>query len=226
MKEEIEIKVPKNWSKITLKQYLQLRKDLDVYGGEEMGYLATLMYHLCGVEPGIIPKLPMDIIQSIQKDFAGFLSNNDLPLKRTFHLDGVEWGIQPNLSTMPYGMYLDITKFDTVSVDDNWVKIMNILYRPVVRKSVGMYDIKPYTGEDNTKTLINTPMDVVWGTYFFFLHTSMDLTQSILNSLREEETETLPNTLSDLVKNGEDISQLLNLQEVISPKLILSLKNL
>lgn len=223
MKEDIEIRVPRDWSGITLKKYLQLKKDLDVYGGEEMGHLATLMYHLCGVEPGIIPRLPMDIITNIQKDLSGFLSENDLPLVPQFQLGGKLWGIEPNLSNMSYGMYLDITRFDTIQVDDNWVKIMNILYRPIKSKSVKLYEIEPYTGEDNTEILLNTPMHVVWGAYFFFLYTSTDLLKSILSSLKEEEN--LPNTLQDLVKNGEDINQLLNSQEEISPKLILSFSN-
>jgi len=223
MKKEIEIRVPKNWNGITLKKYLQLKRDLDVYGNEDMGYLATLLYHLCGVGTDILPQLPMEIINSIHKDLSGFLSNNDLPLVPTFQLDGVLWGIEPNLSQMAYGMYLDITRFDTIQVDENWVEIMNILYRPIKSKSIKLYELEPYTAKDNKKILINAPMDVVWGAYFFFLHTSTDLLKNILNSLREEEH--LPNTLLDLVKNGEAISQLFNSQEEMSPKLILSLKN-
>jgi hypothetical protein len=223
MKKEIEIRVPRDWNGITLKKYLQLKRDLDVYGGEEMGYLATLLYHLCGVGTDVLPQLPMDIINSIHKDLSGFLSKNDLPLIPTFQLDGKMWGIEPNLSQMAYGMYLDITRFDTIQVDENWVEIMNILYRPIKSKTVKLYELEPYTAQDNRDILINAPMDVVWGAYFFFLHTSTDLLQSILNSLKE--VEHLPNTLQDLAKNGEAINLLLNSQEEMSPKLILSLGN-
>lgn len=223
MKKEIEIKVPTNWSGITLEKYLQLRRDLEVYGDEEMGYFATLLYHLCGVGTDILPQLPMDVINAIQKDLAGFLDKNDIPLVPTFQLGGTLWGFEPNLSKMSYGAYLDITQYDTISVDENWVKILNILYRPITSKSIKLYEIEPYTGKDNTQILKKTPMDVVWGAYFFFLYTSMDLVKSILSSLREAEG--VPKPLQDLEKSGEAISQLLNLQVETSPKLMLSLRN-
>ena len=224
MKKEIQITTPTDWSAITLKKYLELQKDVQVYGEEESGYVATLLYHLCDVTPDLILKLPSDVLGQIKVDLASFMGETDLPLKRFIKIDGVEYGFEPNLSTMEYGAYLDITRYETITIDDNWTKIMSVLYRPVKSKLGTTYEIETYNGYGNHEKFQEVGMDVHFGALFFFLHTLTDLVRVILNSM--ENMETLPqNIKSDLVKNGEAIKQLFNSQETISPSSILLSKN-
>jgi hypothetical protein len=224
MKKEIEIKVPVNWSAVTLEQYLKLQRDVEVYGDDDVSYIATLLYHLCGVEPSMIPQLPTDTLNSIKMDLRGFMGDNDYPLQRIINLNGKQYGFEPNLSTMSYGAYLDITKYENITIDKNWSKIMSILYRPIEKKTGALYTIESY---DSTKTkpelFDEVGMDVHFGALFFFLHTLTDLVNDTLNSLKEAELP--PNIKSTLVKNGEVIKQLYNYQEMISPSSILSLRN-
>ena len=225
MKKEIQIKVPTDWSAITLKKYLELQRDIEVYGEEESGYVATLLYHLCGVTPELILKLPSDVLGEIKVDLAGFMGETELPLKRFITIDGVEYGFEPNLSTMEYGAYLDITKYQNITIDENWSKIMSVLYRPVKSKLLTQYEIETYEGVNNHEKFLEVGMDVHFGALFFFLHTLMDLVRGILNS--SENMEKYPQSIkSDLVKNGEVIKQLFNSPQTISPSLMLSSKNL
>ena len=62
MKKEIEITVPKDWSAVTLRKYLELKKDLELYKDDEEALLASLLYHLCGVEPLIVQLLDIKTI--------------------------------------------------------------------------------------------------------------------------------------------------------------------
>jgi hypothetical protein len=225
MKKEIELIVPKDWSAISLKRYLRLQRDIEVYGEEENGYVATLLHHLCSVEPTMIPKLPTDILNNIKLDLAGFMGKTELPLQRIVTIDGVEWGIEPNLSTMEYGAYLDITKYESITIDNNWAKIMNVLYRRVTDKKSKFYNIESYTAEDNTAMWENVTMDVHFGTLFFFVRLLTDLPQDILNSLMT--TEGLPAKLkSDLEKNGKLIKALSTYPTTILPNSKQSLKHL
>lgn len=224
MKKELEIKVPTNWSAVTLKQYLKLKRDLEAYGDEEVAYTATLLYHLCGVTPELIPKLPMDTLQSIKKDLRGFMGDNDYPLQKIIKINGKEYGFEPNLSTMSYGAYVDITKWETITIDKNWNKIMSILYRPVTSKTMGLYEIEEYDSKKSVFEIFNSvTMDVHFGAMFFFLHTLTELVNDILSSLNQAELP--PSQQATLVKNGELIKQLYNYQEMISPSSLLSLTN-
>ena len=224
MRQEIEIKVPQDWSAVTLEQYLRLQKDLKVYGEDDVAYIATLLYHLCGVKPTMIPQLPTDVLNSIKTDLRGFMGDANYELQRIIRVDGKKYGFEPNLSKMSYGAYLDITKWENITIDKNWNKIMSVLYRPVVSERAGFYTIEPYDSENTNPELFDSVgMDIHFGTLFFFLHTLTDLVNDTLNSLKEEE---LPLSIKSILgKNGELIKQLYNYREMISPSLMISLGN-
>ncbi len=216
MKKEIDIIVPQNWSAVTLENYLKLQKDLVAYGDDEVAYIATLLYHLCGVEPHMIPQLPTQVLNSIKTDLRGFMGDANYPLQSIITIDNKQYGFEPNLSTMAYGAYLDITKYENITIDKNWNKIMSILYRPVTKKVGKLYQIEDYDSKKTQPELFDkVGMDVHFGSLFFFLHTLTDLVNSTLNSLKEAE---VPHHIkSTLEKNGEVIKQLYNYREMISP---------
>ena len=143
-------------------------------------------------------------------------------LQRIIKVNGKEYGFEPNLSKMAYGAYLDITKYENITIDKNWNKIMSVLYRPVTSKTLNMYEIESYDSKKTQPELFDSVgMDVHFGTMFFFLRTLTEFVNSILNSLKEEEVP--PHIKSILERNGEVIKQLFNFREMISPSSMISL---
>lgn len=211
---EIKINVPTNWSGITLREYLAFQKDVKVYGDEEAGYIACLLHHFCKVPPELIGQLPTDLYYNIKTDLIEFIGKTDLPLQKFIKIDGVEYGFEPNLSKIAYGAYLDITKYDTISINENWGKVMSILYRPVNRRVAGQYTIERYKGEINEEKFMDLGMDIHFGALHFFFCLSEDLVKDILKSLKVEKLP--PNIKSILEKNGEAMELLSNWQEMIS----------
>jgi hypothetical protein len=106
-----------------------------------------------------------------------------------------------------------LTKYDTITIDENWSKVMSILYRPVKSRNGALYTIEPYNGEYREEVFDKVGMDVHFGALHFFFHLSKDLVSDILNSLRTVESQL--NTNLTLGESGNLISQLLNLQETI-----------
>lgn len=212
---ELEIKVPQNWSKITLGEYLKFQKDLEVYGEEETGYMACVLHHFCKIEPHYIPQLPSDVFQNIKEDLSRFIGNTQHDLQRIITIGGKKYGFEPNLSKIAYGAYLDITKYDDITINENWAKIMSILYRPITSQTLTQYNIEAYKGVSDWEKFLDVPMDVHFGALHFFFLLSEDLVKDILNSLKEE-AELQPHIKSILAKNGEAIKQLYNWQEMIS----------
>jgi hypothetical protein len=208
MVQEIELSIPQSYADITLKKWLDLQEQMQSYKDDEEAVNAIMLYHLCGLDANWINGLDIDSFNKIMGELNKFLSNTDLPLQRFVKIDGIEYGFEPNLSEMAYGAYVDISKFETFSIDKNWSKIMNILYRPVIKKNGDMYQIKPYTiGEDESKWL-SVGMDIHFGALFFFVHLSIDLFSSTLKSLKEEELP--PNIKLILEKSGELIHRFMN----------------
>ena len=224
MKKQLEIIVPQNWSGVTLEQYLKLQKDIITYGDDEVAYVATLLYHICGVEPEWIPQLPTDTLNAIKTDLRRFMGDSDYPLQRIIEINGKQYGFEPNLSTMSYGAYLDITKYENITIDKNWNNIMAVLYRPLKKKVGALYEIQPYDSSKSKPEIFDkVGMDVHFGAMFFFLNTLTELVNDILNSLKLAELP--PSQREILVRSGEHIKQLYNYQEMISPSSLLSLTN-
>jgi len=209
MKKKIEIVVPNDWSAIPLKKYLDLRKDMAAYDDDKDAVIACLFHHLCDFPVEYLTQLDMEIYNNVVKDITSFLNNIEFPLKQFITIDGVEYGFEPNLSKMAYGAYVDITKYETLNIDDKWAEIMSILYRPVTKKQGKLYEIKTYDGNVDKEKFLNVPMDVHFGAVFFFKSLLMDLSKNTLNSLMHM-TELHPNIKSILEKNGNLIHQLLN----------------
>jgi hypothetical protein len=206
MKKEIEIIMPEGWHDITLKQYLALQTDLKNYEDDEEAQIALMLYHLCGIDAKMLQSLSQASFNRLKIELNTFMQPTEIPLKRIIEIDGIEYGFEPNLSKIAYGAYADISKYDTIQIDNNWAKIMSILYRPIVNKGgAETYTIKPYDGVIDEKKFLSVPMDIQFSTLFFFVRLSKDLLNSILNSTIA--TEMSPHFKSILEESGKLIQQ-------------------
>lgn len=202
MKKEIKIEVPNNYSAITLKKYLQMQKDLKVYEDDEEAKLATLFYHLCNVEPGVMSKIDTNTFTQIKNQLLSFVAQENFDLQPIVEVNGVEYGFEPNLSHIAYGAYVDISKYNDLIINENWEKIMAILYRPVTKKIGKLYEIQPYTGNEPSHHWNEVNMEVHFGALFFFINLSKVLLKNILKSLMQRE-EIPANIKSILAKSGD-----------------------
>lgn len=223
MQKQIELTIPTSYDDITLKQWLELQTELKAYEDDEEAVGAILLYRLCGLEPAYLKSLAVEDYNLLRSELMSFLTNTELPLQQFIKIDGVEYGFEPNLSNMSYGAYVDITKFGNITIDENWAKVMDILYRPVDKKLLGNYSIKPYAGEINADKWLNVPMSVHFGALFFLFNLLTDLLSATLKSSMKEEVH--PSIKQILVRSGEAMQQLLTSQMVISPASTLSLRN-
>jgi hypothetical protein len=214
MKQEIKIEVPTKWSAVSLKQYLALRKDLDTYAGEEEAITACLFHHLCDFPLEYIQQLNIDTYIAIRQDLINFFNNIDLPLQKFITIDGVEYGFEPDLSRMAYGAYVDISKYETFEINEKWAEIMSILYRPVIKKTGKLYDIKAYDGTIDGDKFMDVSMDIHFGTLFFLKTLLKDLLKDTQKSLTGL-TGLPQNIKSTLEKNGNLIQALSNSHKTI-----------
>jgi len=215
MKQNLTIKVPKDYSAVTLKKYLEFREAIQSYEDEPEAVEALAFNLICDVPVEYIYKIDSETFGKIREDLAKFLSNADYKLQRFITIDGKEYGFEPNLSQMSYGAYLDCTKYDTITIDRNWAKIMSILYRPVTKKVGLLYEIEPYNALVDEDKFLNTTMDIHFGALFFFKSLLEDLQKDTLNSLMEL-TELPRSIKSTLEKSGVLTHQLSNWHKTIS----------
>lgn len=206
MKKEISIVVPNSWSAITLRKYIELTKDLKSFEGEEDAQTAAMFFHLCNLEPLILPKIDAETFLRIKDTLYSFLSDNQLPLQQKINIKGVQYGFYPNLSKIEYGAYVDISKYNEMELDEKWAEVMSILYRPITKEIGGLYEVEPYSGKLDREMWLDVGMDVHFGAWFFFINLSKELLKGILNYTKEEGFP--PNIKSILERSGEIIQAL------------------
>jgi hypothetical protein len=206
MKQIIELTVPESWADITLKEYLALQTDLKAYVDDVEAQTAITIYHLCGLNAEQLHKISNEAFESLKKSLKSFMSETKYELYKTITINGIEYGFEPNLSQMSYGAFVDITKYDTITIDDNWANIMSILYRPIETKNKLWYSIQPYDGTIDKEKWLDVGMNIHFGCLFFFVNLLMDLQSSILNSM-SKEVELHPNFKLILEESGEIIRQ-------------------
>jgi len=216
-KKKINIEVPQSWHSVSLKKYLNLQKDIETYKDDEVALTSTLLYHLCDIEPTIIPQLDVKLLSNIRKDLNSFLNNTEYPLQRFITIGGIEYGFEPDLSNMSYGAYLDVSKWDKFTIDENWAYICNVLYRPVEHKSGSLYSIKPYSGngDKDKEKWLELDMEFHFGVFFYFITLLTDLFHAILNYLKKEKNLP-PDLRSTLEESGKVTHQLKHLLAVTS----------
>ena len=203
MIKEVKVTVPNDWSAVTLKDYLELQMDLETYKDDENAYMAVLFYRLCKISPEMMMNMDIQSFTKIKEHLQQFITNNDNELKPIIKIGDVEYGFEPNLAEMEYGAYLDITKFGDLTINKDWSKVMNILYRPIQKKSGKVYSIKKYNADGDDKIFLDVTMDVHFGVQSFFFRISNHLLKDTLNSLREVEKQVaVVDTEQDLQRSG------------------------
>jgi hypothetical protein len=209
MKQEIEITVPTDWSAITLKRYLSLKRDLENYSDEEAAQTALLFHHLCGVNAEVVQRLDVNTFTQISNTLTEFMGKTEYPLQKIIKVNGKKYGFEPNLSEIAYGAYVDLAKYETLTMNDKWAEVMSILYRPITKQVGDLYNIEEYKGNIDGETFLDITMDVHFGALSFFFHLLGDLQKGILKSLKEMEGVEIPaNIIRILEESGKATHQL------------------
>ena len=121
-------------------------------------------------------------------ELAGHLSKilNEKPtLKTTFEHNGREWGFVPNLEEITAGEYIDAEAY--MGDWSNMHKAMSVLYRPIVRKSKGWYEIEPYEGSEvYSGQLQDAPASIAVGALVFFWTIANELSSATLKRSQKE----------------------------------------
>jgi len=214
---KVEINVPDSLSEIRLEQY---QKFVKLYDGEVTEeFMALKMLEIfCGVKLSDAYGMRFKDVDGITQLLSDLL-NEKPQLRRTFKMDGVEYGFIPNLDEMSFGEYIDL---DTYLGDwQNIHKAMAVLYRPIKDKHGERYNIVPYEVID-AEVMRKMPMDAVLGSVLFFYRLGMDLSKAMIHYLEEQEESRIVQYLNS-DESGVGINQYTHSLKAILDDLRISL---
>ena len=182
MKEQKTITLPESLDDITIRQLAQyMVANLDT----ERDAVESALRIFVGLSIEEQKRVAKKQLDELSVDLSKVL-NEKPTLKTTFEYNNIEWGFVPNLEEISAGEYIDAESY--MGDWSNMHKAMSVLYRPIVKKGKGWYEIEPYEGSDKYAGMLqDAPASVAVGALVFFWTIASELSNAILKHLQEVE---------------------------------------
>ena len=183
---KVELTVPSDLSEISLKQYQKFLKLQEK--NEDSYFLQCKMIEIfCNLDAKNVRMLKVGDANKVV-DVLNNMFEKKPDLTRTFKIDGVEFGMIPDLDNISLGEYIDLDTY--ISDWQNMQIAMNVLYRPIKDKIGDKYTIVDYDVDAKEK-LEYIPMDIVLGSIFFLYNLGIDLSKTMVDYLEAPQMDSL-----------------------------------
>ena len=133
-----------SWQDVTLEKFMQLNMEEDVSKTKEVEQTIALLSDL---PQTLIKELSLRDVTNIFEKLAELQVQENEMLTTTLTIDGVEYGMHPDLSEITLGEYADIETYVKMGLQKHLPEIMAILFRPIVEKEGDVYTIEAYNGD-------------------------------------------------------------------------------
>lgn len=156
---------------------------------------------ITGLKRDDIRKIDMPTIDKIVSAYADGLKNDEKVFKQFIDIDGVKFGFHPDLKSMTFGEWLDLSEFSK-NFPHQMPELMCILYRPVTAEINLQYKIEEYDSSIHLKyvpQMRKLNLANVNAALLFFSTLRKDLVSSTPGYL-EKELETLNREISQLAE--------------------------
>jgi hypothetical protein len=133
-----------SWSDVTLEKWIEL---IDIETGSKTKEAEETIAAFSDIPQKLVKELALRDVAIIMEKIAELQSRQDTVLKKVIEIDGVEYGMHPNLDSITLGEYADIEIFIKNGLEKNMPELMAVLFRPVTERSGEVYTIEAYDGE-------------------------------------------------------------------------------
>ena len=105
---------------------------------------------ITGLKRDDIRKIDVTQIEKIVTAYANGLKNDEKVFKQFIDIDGIKFGFHPNLKSMTFGEWLDLSELSK-NFPHQLPELMCILYRPVTAEINQQYKIEEYDSDVHLK---------------------------------------------------------------------------
>lgn len=164
--------------RVTIDKFLQFKKK----NVPEDKFQYELLKHFLDIN--LNDKLSVAINTYKAKELVELFSKDTHELITTFKHKGVEYGFIPNISEeLALGEYIDLNSY--AENEDDTIKWLSVLYRPIVHKKMNVYTIEEYTGK--TYPFEDLDVTVLLGAQSYFFYLAKAYKKSMEHSLKEAQ---------------------------------------
>ena len=191
-----------SWSDVTLDKWIKL---IDLRTKSKTKEAEGTIALLSDIPKQLIKKLPLRDVAVLMGKAAETQSKQDNVLLKVFKIDGIEYGMHPDLSSLTLGEYADMENFIKSGIEKNMPECMAILFRPIIEKKNNAYTIEAYDGNINVRAEImkKTKAEQVQNALVFFYHLGKTLSEILPLCFKDQADKIMKKyQIQDLLKNG------------------------
>lgn len=182
----------KDWTDITIGQYQEL---MTIQNSTDLGSFIEAIAICDDIDPQDIRQMSIAEFNQLKESRSFLLTIPGNDFKRIIEIDGVEYGIEPELNLISTGVFIDCEQFKR-DTNANLHNLVALVYRPVIEKNGEDYKIKAHEaqGFEKRANLFKNKVSIeaVFGAILFFSlasmtslhHTLAYLTQDLLKEVK------------------------------------------
>ena len=192
-----------SWSDVTLEKWIKI---IDKETGSKTKEAEETIAALSDIPRELINELPLKDVAIIMSKVAELQSEQETVLKKTFEIEGVEYGMHPNLDELTLGEYADLETFIKNGIENNMPEVMAVLFRPIKEKNGSAYTIAAYDGEIalRAEEMKKMSAEQVQASLFFFSNFARELLTILPSYLMERTQEIKEQLKTEISQNDGD----------------------
>tara|TARA_R100000963_G_scaffold34267_1_gene27616 strand:- start:618 stop:1259 length:642 start_codon:yes stop_codon:yes gene_type:complete len=158
-----------SWSDVTLEKWMQLSQTEEPTKTEES---EETIAALSDLPRQLIKELALRDVVVLTNKIAELQEERETTLRKVIEIDGIEYGMHPDLSEITLGEYADIETLIKEGIQQSLPELMAILFRPIIERNGDVYVIEAYDGNIKIRAEIMKKMqaDQVQSCLVFFWH--------------------------------------------------------
>ena len=190
-----------SWSDVTLEKWISL---IDLEAGSKTKEAEETIATLSDIPRKLIKELSIRDVAIIMKKLAELQSRQDTVLTKVIEIDGIEYGMHPNLDDITLGEYADIETFIKGGLEKNMPELMSVLFRPVIERKNEVYTIAAYDGDITIRaeTMKKMSAEQVQSTLFFFYNFVIGFSKIMPSFLIEQTQEKAKQLQTETLQNA------------------------
>ena len=194
-----------SWSDVTLEKLIRL---VGLEEGSKTEEAEETIAALSDIPKKLIKELSLRDVAIIMSKVAELQGEQDSSLKKVFEIDGIEYGMHPDLSELTLGEYADIETFIKAGLENNMPEIMAGLFRPTTRNG-DAYTIDAYDGNITLRAEEFKKMSAeqVQASLFFLSNLGKELLRTLPSYLMERSQEIVEKLKTEISEKSGDGSE-------------------
>ena len=190
-----------SWSDVTLESWMKL---IEIETGSKAKEAEETIAALSDIPKKLVKELALRDVAIIMGKIAAIQSNPDTVLKKVFEIDGVEYGMHPDLSEITLGEYADIETLIKEGLEKNMPELMAILFRPIKERNGEVYTIDAYDGNIKIRAeeMKKMSAEQVQATLFFLFNFVTELLKIMPSYLMEQTQEMVIKLQVEILQNA------------------------